>query len=80
MYSTQSFTVNALLDTLLYCDLRASSLRIQVDGASDNINYSMFAVASMLVYAGIFEEVVIARLPVGYVTCPMRLTLILILI
>lgn len=62
-----NFILNSMLDALQYCDLRAKKLRIQVDGASDNISKAMFCVCALLVKARIFDEVHLCRLPVGSV-------------
>lgn len=65
MKGGMNFTVNCILHALSSTDISAPVLRIQVDGASDNINYAMFSLAGILLLAGIFDEVIIARLPVG---------------
>jgi hypothetical protein len=65
MAKGMTFTANILLDILLYCDLRADTLRIQIDGASDNVNYAMFCVVGCLIKAGIFKSVFLDRLPTG---------------
>lgn len=65
MQGGATFTANCLLDALQYCDLRAPTLRVQIDGCSDNVNYTTFCLAGLLVLAGIFDEVQLCRLPVG---------------
>ena len=65
MYAGMNFTVNCVLHALSKIDITAPKFRLQVDGASDNISYAVFAMCGILLLAGIFEEIIIARLPVG---------------
>lgn len=44
-----------------------------MDGASDNVNYATYSVVGVLLLAGIFEEVEVCRLAVGFVKLPMNL-------
>ena len=60
-----NFTGSCLLDLVRHCDLRAGALRIQIDGASDNLNYGVMSLCGLLVMHGLFREVVLCRLPVG---------------
>jgi hypothetical protein len=55
------------MDALQYVDLRASKLRIQIDGASDNVNFGLHCTAALLIHFGIFEQVYINRMPTGLV-------------
>lgn len=66
MKSGMNFAASVVLHALSKSDISASTFRLQVDGASDNINYGIFSLVGVLLLAGIFEEVVVARLPVGY--------------
>jgi hypothetical protein len=53
------------MDALTHCDLRASNLRVQCDGASDNVNYALYITCSLLIYYGIFDQIYVNRMPTG---------------
>ena len=68
MSSGANYTISVLLDALQYADLRADELRLQVDGAGDNVNHAMHVTCLLLVQYGIFKSVFFNRLPTGYVS------------
>ena len=60
-----NFTIGVVMDALKYADLRAHDMRLQVDGAGDNVNKAMHVTCSLLVQYGIFQNVFFNRLPTG---------------
>lgn len=71
-----NFTCNVLLHALSKTKISAPKLRIQIDGASDNVNYAVYSLIGLLLLAGIFEEIELCRLPVGYVNLTDRICLV----
>ena len=67
MKGGMNFSASVVLHALSNMDISAPKFRLQVDGASDNVNYAMFSLAGILLLAGIFEQVHLVRMPVGLV-------------
>lgn len=60
-----NLSVSCLLDALRHADMRANTLRLQIDGCSDNVNYAFHCIAGLLVQLNIFQHVYLNRLDVG---------------